>query len=62
MRKEIKEDLYRYVGKESEKLFVQLRYFLFTPGFRYIYFLGKHLLLKINYQGCFIIGVCVVVC
>lgn len=62
MKLEIKEDLYRYVGKDAEKLFVQLRYFLFIPGFRYIYFLGKHLLLKINYQDYFIIGVCVVVC
>ena len=37
----IKDDLYRYVGKDCEKFFVQLRYFLFTAGFRYTFFLRK---------------------
>lgn len=32
-QKYIREDLYRYVGRWSWRLF--LRYFLFTPGFRY---------------------------
>lgn len=41
MRKEIKEDLYRYVGNECENFFTQLRYVIFTPGFRYIYFFRK---------------------
>lgn len=57
MRKEIKEDLYRYVGKDSEKLFIQIRYFLFTPGFRYIYFfrktsLAKNKLSRLFYHWC----------
>lgn len=34
----IKRDLYRYVGEECNSLWVELRYFVFTPGFRYIYF------------------------
>lgn len=38
MRKEIKKDLYRYVGSSSERFGCQLRYVLFTPAFQYIYF------------------------
>lgn len=38
MNEIIKSDLYRYVGKTNSSLLVQLRYFFFTPGFRYIYF------------------------
>lgn len=41
MNKLIKEDLYRYIGADCSKLHLQLRYFLFTPGFRYIYFFRK---------------------
>lgn len=41
MDKLIKIDLYRYVGNNCNSLWVQLRYFFFTPGFRYIYFLRK---------------------
>lgn len=41
MNKQIKEDLYRYIGSDCEKLFWQWRYFLFTPGFRYVYFFRK---------------------
>lgn len=37
MNEIIKKDLYRYVGHDSGKLFIQLRYFFFTPAFRYIY-------------------------
>lgn len=46
MRKEIKEDLYRYVGKDANKLLTQLRYIIFTPGFQYIYFFRKTSLAK----------------
>ena len=41
MNEIIKSDLYRYVGKTNSSLLVQLRYFFFTPGFRYIYFFRK---------------------
>ena len=41
MNRAIKEDLYRYIGKDCEYLLWQLRYFLFTPGFRYIYFFRR---------------------
>lgn len=41
MNKQIKEDLYRYIGSDCEKIFWQWRYFLFTPGFRYVYFFRK---------------------
>lgn len=37
----IKEDLYRYVGKNCNKISTQLRYFFFTAGFRYIYLFRK---------------------
>lgn len=38
MNRTLQEDLFRYVGTDCSKLRVQLRYVLFTPGFRYIYF------------------------
>lgn len=41
MNKEIKKDLYRYIGEDCNKIICQLRYFLFTPGFQYIYFFRK---------------------
>ena len=41
MKQNIKNDLYRYVGKESERFLTQLRYIFFVPGFQYIYFLRK---------------------
>lgn len=41
MNKQIKEDLYRYIGKDCNRFILQLRYVLFTPGFRYIYFFRK---------------------
>ena len=41
MNEIIKSDLYRYVGKTNSSLLVQLRYFFFTPGFRYIYFFSQ---------------------
>lgn len=33
------EDLYRYAGERCWHVFVQLRYYFFTPSFRYSYFL-----------------------
>lgn len=38
MNQVIKDDLYRYIGDGNERLIIQLRYLLFTAGFRYIYF------------------------
>lgn len=35
----IYDDLYRYTGRKT--FFLLIRYFLFTPGFRYIFFLRK---------------------
>lgn len=37
MKQLIKDDLYRYEGKGSEKFLIQLRYMLFVPGFQYVY-------------------------
>ncbi|MBR3027401.1 MAG: serine acetyltransferase [Bacteroidales bacterium] len=42
----IKRDLYRYIGNDSNRFLYQLRYFLFTPGFQYIYFFRKASLAK----------------
>lgn len=39
MKQILKNDLYRYVGSDCNKLLMQLRYILFTPGFKYIYYL-----------------------
>lgn len=33
----LQNDLYRYEGKASRRLFVRLRYILFTPGFQFTY-------------------------
>lgn len=41
MNKQIKKDLYRYVGIDCHNFLIQLRYFFFTPGFRYTYFMRK---------------------
>lgn len=41
MNLRVKQDLYRYIGTDSERLSQQFRYFLFVPGFTYIYFLRK---------------------
>lgn len=41
MEQIIKDDLYRYIGKESESFKMQLRYFFFTPGFRYSFLFRK---------------------
>lgn len=38
MKQIIKDDLYRYIGKDCNKISSQIRYILFTPGFQYIYF------------------------
>lgn len=37
----IKKDLFRYIGSDCHKLFWQIRYFFFTPGFRYTYYFRK---------------------
>lgn len=37
MKEYNKKDLYRYVGKDCHKLWMQLRYLLFTPAFQYSY-------------------------
>lgn len=37
----IKQDLFRYIGKEADSILMQIRYVLFTPGFQYIYLLRK---------------------
>jgi serine O-acetyltransferase len=39
MKNNIYDDLYRYTGERSFKLL--LRYFLFTPGFRYVFLYRK---------------------
>ena len=41
MNDQIKQDLFRYVGNDCHRLLMQLRYIIFTPGFRYIYYLRK---------------------
>lgn len=57
MHKIIKEDLYRYIGKECNSILMQLRYIIFTPGFRYIYFfrktqLASNALCRLFYHWC----------
>lgn len=39
MLKSCLEDLYRYEGERCHHLLTQIRYYLFTPSFRYLYFL-----------------------
>lgn len=34
----IKKDLFRYIGEDCNRLLMQLRYIIFTPGFQFIYF------------------------
>ena len=46
MNKLIKQDLYRLIGKDSNRFIKQIRYVLFSPGFRYIYFFRKAQLSK----------------
>ena len=41
MNNQIKKDLFRYEGKASERILMQLRYILFVPGFQYTYLLRK---------------------
>ena len=48
MKEVIKQDLYRYIGKDCNSLIKQLRYILFTPGFQYIYFF-RHVQLSKNF-------------
>lgn len=37
----LKKDLYRYEGKGCERLWIQIRYVFFVPGFTYIFFMRK---------------------
>ena len=37
----IKKDLYRYIGSNCHSILYQIRYYLFTPAFRYIFFFRK---------------------
>ena len=46
MNNQIKKDLFRYEGKASERILMQLRYIFFVPGFQYTYFLRKTQLAK----------------
>lgn len=48
MKHIIKQDLYRYIGNDCNSFIKQLRYILFTPGFRYIYFF-RHVQLAKNF-------------
>lgn len=41
MHSKIKNDLYRYIGNDSRRVLMQIRYILFVPGFQYIYLLRK---------------------
>ena len=41
MNNYIKEDLFRYIGKDANQILMQLRYILFVSGFQYIYFFRK---------------------
>ena len=41
MNSKIKKDLYRYIGDDSCRLLMQIRYVLFVPGFQYIWLLRK---------------------
>ena len=47
MNQIIKNDLYRYIGKDCNSIVPQFRYILFTPGFQYIYFF-RHVQLSKN--------------
>lgn len=47
MNKLIKQDLYRYIGDDCNNILKQIRYVLFSPGFRYIYYL-RHVQLSNN--------------
>ena len=53
MNKYIKDDLYRYEGKDSERFIIQLRYILFVPGFQYIYLLRKTQLARFRLSRLF---------
>lgn len=41
MNSVIKKDLYRYVGMDCNRFKIQLRYIIFTPAFRFIYYFRK---------------------
>lgn len=46
MNNQIKKDLFRNIGRDAERLIMQLRYVLFVPGFQYTFFLRKSQLAK----------------
>lgn len=48
----IKEDIYRYHGSNYNKLTIKLAY-LYKPYTRYMYFLGKYNLQRIDFQNNF---------
>lgn len=57
MNSSIKRDLYRYIGNDCNRLLLQVRYILFTPGFQYIFFfrkaqLSNFIISKIFYEIC----------
>ncbi len=57
MNKIIRQDLYRYIRNDCNRLLFQIRYIPFTPGFQYIYFfrkvqLSNFIVLKIFYSIC----------
>ena len=53
MNTTIKKDLFRFVGKDCNKLFVQMRFIFFTAGFRYTYFYRKAQNAKFIISRCF---------
>lgn len=53
MNKLIKDDLYRYIGTDCNRLLSQLRYVIFTPGFRYVYLFRKTQLAKNRFSRLF---------
>ena len=61
MNQIIKDDLYRYIGNESNSIVKQIRYILFTPGFQYIYFF-RHVQLSQNIFSRFFWNTCLKLC
>lgn len=61
MNKLIKQDLYRYIGYESNSILKQIRYILFTPGFQYIYFF-RHVQLAKNSISKLFWNICLKLC
>lgn len=51
--KTILDDLYRYEGRQSTRLIVQLRYLIGVPGFAYIFFFRHASMAKNRFAKCF---------